>query len=397
MSQDRDAAIVGIYEYPSRDVEGEVSPLQIKAESASRALKDAGLNWSDVDAIYDAGEAGGMAGLTMAEYFGLSPNVIDTTNVGGSSYEFHAAHARRDIRAGKAKVALLTYGSTAHSNARAIGVGGRGGASMHPAENMDAYAGMTLIANYAMVAHRHMHQYGTTSEQLAEISVATRMHAMRNPEAVRAMEDLEFLDIRETTISDVVNSRMIADPLHLLECCMISDGGGAVVIASPEIARDCRTDPVWILGSGEATKYPMSGGDITTSAAAQSGPQAFLEAGVTPSEMDVAMIYDSFSITVLALLEDLGFCPKGEGGRWVEGGRLRFDRPNDGPALNTDGGGLSSNHPGMRGIFLLLEATRQLRGESTSQVADAKLAVAHGNGGMLGSRHAAGTIVLGRD
>lgn len=397
MSQDRDAAIVGIHEYPSRDVEGEVSPLQIKAESASRALKDAGLNWSDVDAIYDAGEAGGMAGLTMAEYFGLSPNVIDTTNVGGSSYEFHAAHARRDIRAGKAKVALLTYGSTAHSNARAIGVGGRGGASMHPAENMDAYAGMTLIANYAMVAHRHMHQYGTTSEQLAEISVATRMHAMRNPEAVRAMEDLEFLDIRETTISDVVNSRMIADPLHLLECCMISDGGGAVVIASPEVARDCRKAPVWILGSGEATKYPMSGGDITTSAAAQSGPQAFLEAGVTPSEMDIAMIYDSFSITVLALLEDLGFCPKGEGGRWVEGGRLRFDRPNDGPALNTDGGGLSSNHPGMRGIFLLLEATRQLRGESTSQVADAKLAVAHGNGGMLGSRHAAGTIILGRD
>ena len=397
MSQDRDAAIVGIHEYPSRDVEGEVSPLQIKAESASRALKDAGLNWSDVDAIYDAGEAGGMAGLTMAEYFGLSPNVIDTTNVGGSSYEFHAAHARRDIRAGKAKVALLTYGSTAHSNARAIGVGGRGGASMHPAENMDAYAGMTLIANYAMVAHRHMHQYGTTSEQLAEISVATRMHAMRNPEAVRAMEDLEFLDIRETTISDVVNSRMIADPLHLLECCMISDGGGAVVIASPEVARDCRKEPVWILGSGEATKYPMSGGDITTSAAAQSGPQAFLEAGVTPGEMDIAMIYDSFSITVLALLEDLGFCPKGEGGRWVEGGRLRFDRPNDGPALNTDGGGLSSNHPGMRGIFLLLEATRQLRGESTSQVADAKLAVAHGNGGMLGSRHAAGTIILGRD
>ena len=397
MSQDRDAAIVGIHEYPSRDVEGEVSPLQIKAESASRALKDAGLNWSDVDAIYDAGEAGGMAGLTMAEYFGLSPNVIDTTNVGGSSDEFHAAHARRDIGAGKAKVALLTYGSTAHSNARAIGVGGRGGASMHPAENMDAYAGMTLIANYAMVAHRHMHQYGTTSEQLAEISVATRMHAMRNPEAVRAMEDLEFLDIRETTISDVVNSRMIADPLHLLECCMISDGGGAVVIASPEVARDCRKAPVWILGSGEATKYPMSGGDITTSAAAQSGPQAFLEAGVTPGEMDIAMIYDSFSITVLALLEDLGFCPKGEGGRWVEGGRLRFDRPNDGPALNTDGGGLSSNHPGMRGIFLLLEATRQLRGESTSQVADAKLAVAHGNGGMLGSRHAAGTIILGRD
>jgi acetyl-CoA C-acetyltransferase len=397
MSQKRDAAIVGIHEYPSRDVEGEVSPLQIKAESAARALADAGLTWSDVDAIYDAGDGGGMAGLTMAEYFGLSPRVINTTNVGGSSYEYHAAHACRDIKAGKARVALLTYGSTAHSNARAIGVGGRGGASMHPAENMDSYAGMTLIANYAMVAHRHMHEYGTTSEQLAEISVATRMHAMRNPEAVRAMEDLEFLDIRETTIDDVVNSRLIADPLHLLECCMISDGGGAVVIASPEVARNCKKPPVWIIGSGEATKYPMNGGDITTSAAAQSGPQAFAEAGITPGEIDIAMIYDSFSITVLALLEDLGFCPKGEGGRWVEGGRLRFDRPNDGPALNTDGGGLSSNHPGMRGIFLLLEATRQLRGESTSQVADARLAIAHGNGGMLGSRHAAGTIILGSD
>jgi acetyl-CoA C-acetyltransferase len=396
MSQQRDAAIVGIHEYPSRDVEGEVSPLQIKAESAARALEDAGLNWSDVDAIYDAGEGGGMGGLNIAEYFGLHPNIIDTTNVGGSSYEFHAAHAKRDIAAGKARVALLTYGSTAHSNARAIGVGGFAGGGTHPADNMDSFAGQTLIANYAMVARRHMFQYGTTSEQLAEISTATRYHAMRNPQAVSAMEDLEFLDIRETTIDDVVNSRMIADPLHLLECCMISDGGGAVIIASPEVARDCQKPPVWILGSGEATKYPAINGDITTSAAIQSAPHAFGQAGVTPAEMDIAMIYDSFSITVLTLLEDLGFCPKGEGGNWVQGGKLRFDQTG-GPALNTDGGGLSSNHPGMRGIFLLLEATRQLRGESTSQVPDAKLAVAHGNGGMLGSRHAAGTIILGCD
>tara|TARA_R110002072_G_scaffold51389_3_gene137924 strand:+ start:9885 stop:11078 length:1194 start_codon:yes stop_codon:yes gene_type:complete len=397
MSQKREAAIVGIHEYPSRDVEGEISPLQMKAESAARALEDAGLSWADVDGIYDAGEGGGMMnGLTIAEYFGLKPSVINTTGVGGSSYEFHAAHAKRDIAAGKCKVALLTYGSTAHSNARAIGVGGRGAGSMHPAENMDAFAGQTLIANYAMVAKRHMFQYGTTSRQLAEISTATRYHAMRNPEAVQAMEDLEFLDIRETSIDDVVNSRMIADPLHLLECCMISDGGGAVVIASPEVARNCKKPPVWILGSGEATKYPENGGDITTSAAAQSGPIAFAEAGVTAAEMDIAMIYDSFSITVLALLEDLGFCKKGEGGAWVEGGKLRFDQ-SGGPALNTDGGGLSSNHPGMRGIFLLIEAARQLRGESHSQVAGAKLAVAHGNGGMLGSRHAAGTIILGAD
>ncbi len=395
-AQVRSAAIVGIHEYPSRDVEGALSPLQIKAASAARALEDAGLSWSDVDAIYDAGEAGPMSGFMISEYFGIRPNVIDTTNVGGSSYEYHAAHARRDIAAGKAKVALLTYGSTAHSNAARIGVGGRGGAGL-PGDNVESFVGQTLVANYAMVACRHMYEYGTTSEQLAEISVATRAHAMRNPEAVQAMKDLEFLDIRETTVDDVVKSRMIADPLHLLECCMISDGGGAVVIAAPEVARNCAKRPVWILGTGEATKYPENGGDITTSAAAQSGPPAFAEAGVTPDEIDVAMIYDSFSITVLTILEDLGFCPKGEGGRWVEGGRLRFDRPGDGPALNTDGGGLSSNHPGMRGIFLLIEAARQLRGESTSQVDHASLAVAHGNGGMLGARHCAGTVILGRD
>ncbi len=397
-TQKRDAAIVGIHEYPSRDVEGRVSPLQIKAASAAKALADAGLGWRDVDAIYDAGDGGGMSGLQIAEYFGLHPNVIDTTNVGGSSYEFHAAHAKRDIAQGKARVALLTYGSTAHSNAFAIGVGGAhmGAAQRTPVDNLEGFSGMTLVSNYAMVAHRHMHQYGTTSEQLAEIATATRYHAMRNPEAVAAMNALEFEGIRETTIADVLKSRVIADPLHLLECCMISDGGGAVVIAAADVARDCEKKPVWILGGGEATKYPENGGDITVSAAAQSAPVAFGEAGVAPGEIDIAMIYDSFTITVLTMLEDLGFCKKGEGGEFAAGGRLRFDQPG-GPALNTDGGGLSSNHPGMRGIFLLIEAARQLRGESTSQVPNARLAVAHGNGGMLGSRHCAGTVILGRD
>lgn len=395
-SQSRSAAIVGIHEFPSRDVEGSLSALQIKAQCAAKALADAGLGWQDVDAIYDAGEGGGMAGLNIAEYFGVKPRVIDTTNVGGSSYEFHAAHACRDIAAGRARVALLSYGSTAHSNALAIGVGGLGG-GLHPADNMESFAGLTLVANYAMVARRHMFEYGTTSRQLAEIPVATRYHAMRNPQAVQAMRDLEFLDIRETTIDDVVGSRMIADPLHLLECCMISDGGGAVVIAAADVARSCAKKPVWIIGSGEATDYVENRGDLTTSAAAQSGPRAFAEAGVGPQEIDVAMIYDSFSITVLMMLEDLGFCAKGEGGAWVEGGRLRFDRPGDGPALNTDGGGLSSNHPGMRGMFLLIEAVRQLRGESTAQVDGAQLALAHGNGGMLGTRHSGATVILAGD
>ncbi|MGA1677427.1 MAG: thiolase domain-containing protein, partial [Pseudomonadales bacterium] len=164
-TQSPSAAIVGIHEYPSRDVEGQVNPLQIKASSAARALADAGLSWRDVDAIYDAGEAGPMSGFTISEYFGIRPNVIDTTNVGGSSYEYHAAHAARDIASGKARVALLTYGSTAHSNMQRIGVGGRGHGGIGPADNMEVFTGMTLVANYAMVARRHMHQYGTTSEQ----------------------------------------------------------------------------------------------------------------------------------------------------------------------------------------------------------------------------------------
>jgi acetyl-CoA C-acetyltransferase len=395
-TQARDAAIVGIYEYPLRKVEG-ITALEIKAESARKALEDAGIAWGDVDAVYDAGDGGASgSGLGIAEYFGFLPSVIDTTSVGGSSYEFQAAHAKRDIAAGKCRVALLSYGSTARADARAIGTGGGTGmGAPSPTGNMEDPWGLTLIANYGLVAQRHMYQYGTTPAQLAEISVATRTHAVRNPQAVQAMTDLGFVGTGEITVQDVLDSRMVADPLHLLDCCMISDGGGAVVIAAAEVARSTRKPAVWLLGAGEATRYPTNDRDITVSAAVQSGPQAFGEAGVRPDEIDIAMIYDSFTITVLTILEDLGFCKKGEGGSFVEGGTLRFDSGR--LPLNTDGGGLSSNHPGMRGIFLLLEATRQLRGESTAQVPNARLAVAHGNGGMLGSRHTGGTIVLARD
>ena len=394
--QRRSAAIVGIYEYPLRVVHGKLTALQIKAESARKALDDAGLKWSDVDGLYDAND-GGVGGLGLAEYLGLQPTVIDTTAVGGSSYEFQAAHAMRDIAAGKCKVALLSYGSTAHSDMRAIGTGGfAGGGAPSPISNMDAPWGITLISNYAMVAQRHMYQYGTTSEQLANISVATRHHAVRNPEAVKGMEDLAFVGTGEITVADVVDSRMVADPLHLLECCMVSDGGGAVVIASADVARNCKKKPVWLLGGGEATAYKTNDRDMTVSAGAQSSPMAFGEAGVRPDEIDIAMIYDSFTITVAVCLEDLGFCKKGEVGSWVSDGHLAFDKPGK-PTLNTDGGGLSSNHPGMRGIFLLLESARQLRGESTSQVPGARLAVAHGNGGMLGSSHTGGTVILAAD
>ena len=397
-TQIRDAAIVGIHEYPLRKVE--LNSLQIKAECAIRALEDAGLTWKDVDAVYETGEGGGvLSGIpSTPEYFGVKANVVDTTMVGGASFEFHAAHAKRAIAAGKAKVALLTYGSTMRRDAVALGSGGRTFTQgpPHPVSNMEDFWGLTLVGDYAMVAQRHMHEYGTTSEQLAEISVSTRLHATRNPAAVQGMKDLGFKSTAEVTIEEVVGSRLIADPLHKLECCMISDGGGAVVIAAADVARDCRQKPAWILGTGEALKHPENDGTITVSAAAQSGPQAFGEAGVEPGAIDIAMLYDSFTITALTVIEDLGFCKKGEGGSFVQGGRLRFDDTAR-PALNTDGGGLSSNHPGMRGLFLLIESTRQLRGQSTSQVEGARLAVASGLGGRLGGRHSAGTIVLGAD
>jgi acetyl-CoA C-acetyltransferase len=396
MAQRKDAAIVGIHEYPLRVAPG-VSPLQIKAASASKALEDAGLRWGDVDAIYDTGGDQGIGGLGIAEYFGLKPRLIDTTYVGGSSFEFQANHARSMIAAGKCQVALLTYGSSAHSDRRAIGTAGATGVGpATPINNMEDPWGLTLIGNYALVKTRHMFQYGTTNEQFAAIAVATRHHAMRNPEAVKAMTDLEFVGVRDITVQDVLESRLIAHPLRLLECCMVSDGGGAVVIASPDVVRNTRKPAVWIIGCGEATKYRENNGDITVSAGAQAAPIAFGEAGITAAEVDVLMAYDSFSITVMCLIEDLGFCKKGEGGAYVGDGHLVFDDPRK-PALNTDGGGLSSNHPGQRGLFLLLEATRQLRGESTSQVSDAKLAVAVGNGGQLGSRHATAVTILAAD
>ena len=398
-TQSRMAAIAGIHEYPLRVAPG-VSAMQIKVESIRAALEDAGLAWSDVDGLYDCDEGEGGGGLGMAAYLGINPTVTDTTVVGGSAFEFQTAHALRDIAGGACNVAVLSYGSTSHSDRRAIGTGGMTGQG--PANwqgNMEDPYGRTLISGYAMVKMRHMHEYGTPEEAFAELSVVTRAHAMRNPEAVKAMNDLEFgavHPVSEITIDEVLDSRVIADPLHLLECCMVSDGGGALVIVSPEVAQDIKKPPVWILGTGEATKYRENGGDITTSAGAQSAPMAFGQAGVTPDEIDIAMIYDSFSITTATCIEDLGFCGKGEIGDFVQGGRLRFDSGLR-PTLNTDGGGLSSNHPGMRGLFLLLESVRQLRGESTSQVEGASLAVAHGNGGTLGGSHSGGTVILARD
>ncbi|WP_280270533.1 thiolase C-terminal domain-containing protein [Nocardia wallacei] len=391
----RRAFIAGIHEFPLR-VAPSYTPHRIKAESAVAAVADAGLEWSAIDGLYDAGESEtSLPGLGVAEYLGIRPAVIDTTNVGGSSYELHIGRAKRDIEAGLIDVALVTYGSTLRSESSSGGIPTSIGVRETPAERIERPHGLSLVGSYAMVAARHMHEYGTTPEQLAAVPVSARRHALRNPLAVEGLEALSIRSRAELTVADVLSSRPIADPLRLLDCCLMTDGGGAVVLVSDAVLADCRHPGVEILGAGAAVSFIDADSDLTTSAAAESGRRAFADAGVRPEDIDIAMLYDSFSITVVTQLEDLGFCPKGAGGEYVAGGALDFDSA-VGPAVNTDGGGLSSTHPGMRGLFLLIEATRQLRGSSTSQRPGAELAVCNGIGGFLGSRHASGTVILGR-
>ena len=386
------AAIVGIHEHVTRYAPDK-SELQIQGESVIKALEDAGLTKNDVEGLFTASSSIRNSGLNLADYLNMYPKYVDNTTVGGGSFEFHLSHALTAIAAGRINCAVITYSSLARSGGVSVGTGGVarfGHPRLDPApDSFEELYGLTTVGLYAMIAQRHMHQYGTTSEQLAEIAVAIRHHASMNPEAM-------FRD--PITVDSVVNARVISSPLHLLDCCLISDGGGAVVVASPELARNCRQRPVWVLGVGEALAHQGAGKrDLIYIAAKQSPDPAFAMAGVTHKDIDMAMIYDSFTITVLETLEDLGFCKKGEGGDFVSGGRLKVggELP-----INTDGGGLSSNHPGMRGIFLLLEATRQLRHEFTGtprQVENCQVALCHGTGGALGSRHSGGTAILGRD
>jgi acetyl-CoA C-acetyltransferase len=360
-----------------------MTPFQIHAESARGALADAGLTIKDVDGFFTSG-VGPIGIMSLAQHLNLRPSYLDAQSIGGSSFVSHCLHAVAAIAAGLCRVALVTYGATAASERFAIGTGGA--FASEPPDNFEAPFGPTIVGSYALVAQRHMHEYGTTSEQLAEIAVTIRRHAGLNPNA-------KYRD--PITVEDVLASRMISSPLHLLDCCMISDGGGALVLTSLERARDLKKAPVVILGGAEAVRHLEAGErDLLDVAARQSGPLAFERAGVRHADIDMCMVYDSYTITVLTTLEGLGFCAPGEGGAFCAGGRIGL-----GGALpiNTDGGGLSSNHPGMRGIFLVIEATRQLRGEAgPAQVRDAKLACVHGTGGMLGQRHSGATIILGR-
>lgn len=375
-------AIVGIAESDSGRVPNRTE-LQLHAQALQRALEDSGLRKSEIDGVFSSSDTLIEPTVMIGEYVQVFPRYTDTTSIGGASFEAHLNHAVAALRTGKCEVALITYASTElSSRGRTLGTGVW--STTIPEATYEAPYGNTLVGAYAMAARRHMHQYGTTAEQLAEIAVVTRRHAGLNPLAMYR---------KPITVQDVLDSRMIADPLHLLDCCVVSDGGGAVLVTTEERARDLKQMPVFVLGSSESHTHAHISQmpDLTVTAAAVTGPRAFAEAGVRPDQIDVAMIYDSFTITVLLLLEDLGFCKKGEGGVFVQDGRIALGGQ---LPINTDGGGLSANHPGMRGIFLLIEATRQLRGQcGPRQVKDAKLAVAHGSGGLLSSQ---ATTILGR-
>ncbi|MGN6700243.1 MAG: acetyl-CoA acetyltransferase [Thermomicrobiales bacterium] len=375
------AAIVGVAESDQIGRVPDKPALMLHAEAARSALAEAGLTKLDVDGLFTAG----VSTLELGEYLGIEPRFTDGTSVGGSSFVIHLAHAAGAIAAGRCTVALITHGESGRSR---VGMNPYPRSAQSLSGQFEQPYGLPLpVGAYAMACTRHMHEYGTTKEQLAEIAVATRKWATLNPKAM--MRD-------PITIEDVLNSRPIAYPFNLLDCCLVTDAGGAAVVTSLERARDCRQTPVAILGVGEGHDHAMISQmpSLTSFAARHSGRDAFAMAGVTHADLDLALIYDSFTYTVLLSLEELGFCGKGEGGAFVSGQRTA---PGGDFPMNTNGGGLSYTHPGMYGMFAIIETVRQLRGDYSDQgirqVPNAELALVHGTGGVLSS---AGTAILGR-
>jgi acetyl-CoA C-acetyltransferase len=374
--------IAGAYEHPLRRIPDRTVP-QVIAEVAYGALADAGLGLADVDGFF-CSEVPGLGSVAMADYLGLTDlSHVDVTEGGGASYVMHVGHAAMAVAAGKCEVALVAMAGLPLSGQ------GTGGGARGPEHPYEAGYGITIPAGYALAAQRHMYEYGTTSEQLAEIKVAAAHHARFNPNA----------KLRDpVTIADVVGSPLISDPLHRLDCCVTTDGGGALVIVSDDVARTLSRDTVRVLGHGETIKHSATGRvDLTHTGAAVSGPRAFAAAGLTPKDVDLVSIYDSFTITVLMSLEDLGFCEKGKGGAFVTDGTLRADGA---LPFNTDGGGLCNNHPDSRGgMIRTIEAVRQLRGEAAPevQVPNARVGLVQGHGGSLGFRTAAATLLLGAE
>jgi acetyl-CoA acetyltransferase len=387
------AAIVGVADDASSTGQLDLHGRALEVAMIREALADAGLTIADVDGLCYAGQGAGMGTLGFAEYLGIQPRFTDSTLTGGSSYEVYAEHAAAAIAAGLCEVVICVYASTPQGDrarAKARGGGGMRGRPMMPGPNPMAEWEMPHglrqpMGSYALAASRHMAVYGTTSEQLAKIAVDTRKWATLNPKA-RFQEPI--------TVEDVLASKMMSSPLHLLDCCLVTDGAGAFVMTSAERAKSLRKPPVYVLGAATCHDHSMISQmpDLATTAGAVSGPAAFAQAGVKPGDVDVLMGYDSFTITQLLHFEDLGFCAKGEGGAFVESTDFG---PGGSLPTNTNGGGLSYTHPGMYGMFLLVEAVRQLRGENGArQVEGCEVAVAHGSGGVLSCMS---TTVLGTE
>ena len=371
------AAIVGVAESDLGQVAEGMSVFDLMAQGAKRALDDCGLRLKDVDGLFAATTQSRLSVLALAEYLGIDPAFLGSTIVGGSSFEYHVAHAMGAIALGLCNVALIAYGSTQRSV-------GRRQASLREVNPYETpFRPFLPSSAYALAASRHMHEFGTTREQLAAVAVAAREWALLNPAA---------WEKKPLTLEDVLSSRMVSHPLTVRDCCLVTDGGGAIVVTSAERAKSLKKAPTYVLGCGQSVTHASisSMPDLTVTGALTAGKAAYAMAKLGPSDIDAVELYDAFTINTILFLEDLGFCRKGEGGAFVSGGRIG---PGGSLPVNTNGGGLSYCHPGMYGLFLLIEAVRQLRGEcGARQVKDCEVALAHGNGGVLSSQ---ATVILG--
>lgn len=388
MSSGPKAYIVGAYEHPLRFAPDH-SVAQLHAEVALGALNDAGLSKNQIDGYLCSRDAPGTGPLSMLDYMNLTVRYADSTNLGGASYVAHVSHAADAIAAGKCDICLITLAGRPRAEGQGKGPIPRPDHPDQPDLQWEAPFGMSILNTYGMVAMRHMYEFGTTLEQLAWIRVAASEHAKHNPHAL----------IRDpVSLADVMASPMVCDPIRRLDACIVSDGGGAIIVAREEIARSLGQPLIYVRGTGTAPKGQNGGRvDLTTSGAARSGPAAFAQAGVVPADIKYVSLYDSFTITVLMQIEDLGFCAKGEGGRFVADGNLISGVGR--LPFNTDGGGLCNNHPQHSGgMTKMIEAVRQLRGEAhpAVQVPGCDLALVNAIGGQLGTRHGAATLILER-
>ncbi|WP_185804108.1 thiolase [Pontivivens nitratireducens] len=370
------SAIVGTGHAGFGEAHG-LTAYDVMAQSALAALGDAGLKMSDVDGLFCTMMEDSMPALMAAEYLGIQPRFMDGTMTGGSSFVNYLTSATMALEAGLCDVALIVYGSNQRTASGKLVTASRPPAYEAP------YNPRYPISAYAMAAARHMHEYGTTREQLADVAVSARAWAQHNPEAFQR---------GPLTREDVLGARMVGDPLTVRDCCLVTDGGGAVVMVRADRARDFPKPPVYVLGSAAESSHRQISQmkDFTVTAARESGKRAFAAAGLSPEDIQAVELYDAFTINTILFLEDLGFCAKGEGGAFVEGGRIA---PGGVLPVNTNGGGLSCVHPGMYGIFTIIEATRQIRGDAPGiQLNNVDLALAHGNGGVLSSQV---TAILG--